>query len=124
MDDCIFCKILNGEIPAKKIYEDEKIYAFLDISPQGKGHTLVVPKKHSSDIFEVEEELLCEVLKIVKKLAIHIKEKLNPEGISIVQNNGEIAGQTVFHFHMHIIPRYIEKEEYDIDEVYRILKLN
>jgi len=124
MDDCIFCKILNGEIPAKKIYEDEKIYAFLDISPQGKGHTLVVPKKHSSDIFEVEEELLCEVLKVVKKLAIHIKEKLNPEGISIVQNNGEIAGQTVFHFHMHIIPRYIEKEEYDIDEVYRILKLN
>jgi len=124
MDDCIFCKIVKGEIPCYKIYEDDKIFVFLDRSPQGKGHTLVIPKKHSSNIHDIDEESLCDVMKGVKMMAKHIKEKLNPDGMNIKQNNGEIAGQAVFHYHVHIIPKYSEKQEYDIDELHNILKIN
>lgn len=123
MDSCIFCKIVNGEIPSKKIYENDYVYSFLDISPQSKGHVLVIPKKHSRDIYEIDDDILCEVMKAVKKLSVNIKEKLNPEGLNIVQNSGKIAGQSVFHFHVHIIPRYKREQEYDIDEVTDILRI-
>ncbi len=123
MDSCIFCKIVNGEIPSKKIYENDYVYSFLDISPQSKGHVLVIPKKHSRDIYEIDNDTLCEVMKAVKKLSVNIKEKLNPEGLNIVQNSGEIAGQSVFHFHIHIIPRYKREQEYDIDEVAEELRI-
>jgi histidine triad (HIT) family protein len=122
MSNCIFCKIIDGEISSEKIYEDERVYAFLDISPKSKGHTLIIPKKHFENIYDVEEEYLCEILKVTKKLSIRVREKLNPDGIKICQNNGEAAGQTVFHIHFHIIPKYENEQEYDIDEVYDILK--
>ncbi len=122
MEECIFCKIVRGEIPSKKIYEDESVYAFLDINPKSKGHTLVIPKKHSADIFEIEENDLEDVIKVVQQLAVHIKEKLNPEGMQLRQNNGEIAGQSVNHLHFHIIPKYTNEDEYDIDEVHQLLK--
>lgn len=121
MDDCIFCKIVRGEIPSQKVFENEKVYAFLDATPKSKGHTLVIPKIHSSNIFEVSEEDLEEVVKVVKLLSIRIKDRLNPEGIYIRQNNGEIAGQTVNHIHFHIVPQYEYEGEYDVDEVSQIL---
>src|SRR5690554_1451008 len=111
MEECIFCKIVRGEIPSKKIYEDENVYAFLDINPKSKGHTLVIPKKHSANIFEIEEDDLENIIKVVQQLAVHIKEKLDPEGMQIRQNNGEIAGQSVNHLHFHIIPKYTNEDE-------------
>ena len=106
MEDCIFCKIIKGEIPCYKIYEDEKVLAFLDIHALSKGHILVVPKKHVENIFEVETEELKALILVVQKLSRRIKEKLNPEGINILQRNGRGAGQEVPHFHFHIVPRY------------------
>jgi len=104
--DCLFCKIVKGEIPSKKVYEDENVIAFLDINPASKGHTLVVPKKHCLNIFDIDEEVLKNVITAVKKVATMIKEKLSADGINILQNNGQRAGQIVEHFHFHIIPRY------------------
>lgn len=105
-DDCIFCKIANGEIPSKTIYEDGDFRVILDISPATKGHALILPKEHYADIYELDEELAAKAIKLAKKLALKMKERLGCEGFNIVQNNGELAGQTVFHFHMHLIPRY------------------
>lgn len=105
-NDCIFCKIANGEIPSKTIYEDGDFRVILDISPATKGHALILPKEHYADIYELEEELAAKAMKLAKKLALEMKESLCCEGFNIVQNNGELAGQTVFHFHMHLIPRY------------------
>lgn len=104
MNDCIFCKIINGDIPCYKIYEDEKVLAFLDISPLSKGHTLVVPKNHSENIFDITEEDLCYIMKVIKKISSNIRNIYSPEGIVIRQNNGEKAGQSVFHTHFHIKP--------------------
>lgn len=101
---CIFCKIINNEIPSYKVYEDENFLAFLDISQATKGHTLVVPKKHYANIFEMPEDSA--IFSIVTKLAKAIKEATNAEGVNILNNNGAAAGQTVEHFHIHIIPRY------------------
>jgi len=106
MEDCIFCKILKGEISCYKIYEDESVIAFLDILPLSKGHTLVVPKKHFRDIHEISNEELCNSMEALKKISAHIKEVFNPEGIVVIQNNGEKAGQSVFHIHFHIKPVY------------------
>lgn len=106
MDDCIFCKIIKGEIPCYKVFEDENVIAWLDIKPLSKGHVLVVPKAHYQDIHEAPEHVLCEVMKVAKKMASKIKEELNPEAILINQNNGEKAGQTIMHYHMHIKPIY------------------
>ncbi len=105
-DDCIFCKIANGEIPSKTIYEDENFRVILDISPATKGHALILPKEHYANIYEIDEEVAAKAMKLAKKIAGVMKEKLKCGGFNIVQNNGEIAGQTVFHFHMHLIPRY------------------
>jgi len=106
MDDCIFCKIVKGEIPSYKIYEDENIFAFLDIKPLSKGHTLVLPKEHYKDIQDIPEDLLCEVSRVSKKIVKRIQEKYSPLGFVINQNNGERAGQSIFHYHLHIKPVY------------------
>ncbi|MBW2992896.1 HIT family protein [Candidatus Woesearchaeota archaeon] len=103
--DCIFCKIVKGEIPSSKVYEDEKILAFLDIGPINKGHTLVIPKEHYEMLLDVPDGLLKEVTVAAKKIAANMKEKLNLEGFNIMQSNGKVAGQLVPHFHLHVIPR-------------------
>lgn len=102
----IFEKIINKEIPAYIVYEDHLALAFLDISQATKGHTLVVPKKPYKDIFEIPEDLLMHLIMISKKIAIATNKAFNPDGINILNNNKESAGQTVFHFHIHVIPRY------------------
>ena len=106
---CIFCKILNKEIPSFKIYEDENTYAFLDINPINKGHTLVISKKHYKDIYDIPENTLKHLISTVKKLSIPIKQTTNADGISISQNNEEEAGQVIFHIHFHIIPKFKNK---------------
>jgi histidine triad (HIT) family protein len=106
MSDCIFCKIISGEIPSAKVYEDENVLAFLDISQVTKGHTLVIPKVHKENIYELNGEIAANVFSAVPKIANAINAAYDPIGLNVVQNNGEAAGQSVFHFHMHLIPRY------------------
>jgi histidine triad (HIT) family protein len=106
MDSCIFCKIANGEIPSNTIYEDDKFRVILDNGPATKGHALVLPKEHYANLFEMPEDLLADAAVVAKKVATNIKDKLSCDGLNLVQNNGETAGQTVMHFHLHIIPRY------------------
>lgn len=108
---CIFCEIGKGNIPAKKVYEDEKYLAFLDLSQTTIGHTLVIPKKHSKNIFELDEDSL-DIMSAVKKVALILKKTFNPIGINIVSNN-ERPLQSVEHFHIHLIPRY-ENDNFDI----------
>ena len=105
-DNCIFCKIANGGIPSKTIYEDEKFRVILDLGPATKGHALILPKEHYANLYELPEEMAGDVMKLAQKMATQITEKLGCEGFNLVQNNGEAAGQTVHHFHMHVIPRY------------------
>ncbi|MDD6202143.1 MAG: HIT family protein [Lachnospiraceae bacterium] len=105
-DDCIFCKIANGEIPSKTIYEDEEFRVILDLGPATKGHALILPKEHFQNIYEIPQETAAKAMILAKKMATLITEKLHADGFNIVQNNNEVAGQTVFHFHMHLIPRY------------------
>ena len=105
-DDCIFCKIANGEIPSATVYEDDDFRAILDLGPAAKGHTLVIPKSHSDNLLSVEPDTAAKALKVISKTANAIKEALGCDGINVVQNNGEAAGQTVMHLHFHIIPRY------------------
>ena len=106
-DDCIFCKIVKGELPATKIYENEASLAFLDINPVNIGHVLVIPKEHHANIFEITEKNLLEVVKTVKKVSHAVKKGLKADGINITMNNEAAAGQVVFHLHIHIIPRTI-----------------
>ena len=105
-DNCIFCKIANGEIPSKTLFEDEKVRVFLDLGPATKGHCLVVPKDHYADLFEVPADTLAASFETAQKIGARLKEKLHADGVNIVQNNGAAAGQTVAHFHVHVIPRY------------------
>ncbi len=105
-ENCIFCKLANGEIPSATIYEDEDFRVFLDLNPASRGHALIVPKEHFADLFELDEEHCRKALALAKKIGARMKEKLGCDGLNLVQNNGEAAGQTVFHFHMHLIPRY------------------
>lgn len=106
MSDCIFCKIVNGEIPCAKIYENEHVLAFLDISQVTKGHTLVIPKIHKENVFELTPEIAKNIFAAVPAIANSIKKEFEPIGLNVVNNNGEEAGQSVFHFHMHLLPRY------------------
>ena len=106
MENCIFCKIAAGEIPSNTIYEDDSFRVILDLGPATKGHALVLPKNHYADLFEIPEDVLADVAMVAKKVAGTMKEKLSCDGLNLVQNNGEAAGQTVMHFHLHIIPRY------------------
>lgn len=105
-ESCIFCKIANGEIPSKSIYEDEEFRVILDLGPAAKGHALILPKNHYANLFELPEETAGKVIVLAKKLGSRMVDKLGADGFNLVQNNGEAAGQTVFHFHMHLIPRY------------------
>jgi histidine triad (HIT) family protein len=106
MSDCIFCKIVNGEIPSAKVFENEHVFAFLDISQVTKGHTIVIPKIHKKDVFELTPEIAQNLFASVPAIANAIKKEFNPIGLNLLNNNGELAGQSVFHFHMHILPRY------------------
>ena len=106
MDNCIFCKIAQGDIPSNTIYEDDSFRVILDNGPATKGHALVLPKEHYADLFEIPEDVLAGASKVAKKVAGNLKDKLGCDGLNLIQNNGEAAGQTVMHFHLHIIPRY------------------
>ena len=106
MENCIFCKIANGEIPAATLYEDADFRVILDLGPASKGHALILPKTHAANIYELSDELAAKAMVLAKKMATVMTEALECDGFNIVQNNGEPAGQTVFHFHMHLIPRY------------------
>ena len=106
--DCIFCKIANGEIPSKTLYEDEDFRVILDLGPAAKGHALLIPKEHAANLYELPDETAAKVLVLAKKLAVQMTEKLHCDGFNLVQNNGEVAGQTVHHFHLHLIPRYAD----------------
>ena len=105
-DDCIFCKIAAGEIPSRKIYEDSDLIAIMDLNPTSKGHSLIIPKEHCTNIYDIDEDIAAKVMKTAKKLATKMTVALNCDGFNLLQNNGETAGQTMFHFHMHLIPRY------------------
>ena len=108
MSDCIFCKIANGEIPSATLYEDEDFRVILDLGPASKGHALILPKAHAANIYEISDDMAAKAMILAKKMATKMTEALKCDGFNIVQNNGEPAGQTVFHFHMHLIPRYKE----------------
>lgn len=105
-DNCIFCKIIGKEIPSTILYEDDNFSVIMDISPASKGHAILLVKKHVSNIYELDEELASKALVVVTKVAKAMKEELKCDGLNILQNNGEAAGQTVFHLHIHLIPRY------------------
>jgi histidine triad (HIT) family protein len=109
-NNCVFCAIAANEIPSFKVYEDDLVLAYLDINPFSKGHTLVIPKEHSSGLLDTPEETLAALVARVKKVASHLKATLPCDGFNILQNNGEAAGQTVMHIHFHIVPRYGKEE--------------
>ena len=111
MDDCIFCKIANGQIPSKTLYEDERFRVILDLGPATKGHALILPKEHAANLYELPDDTAGAVMRLAKKMACILREKLKCDGLNLVQNNGEVAGQTVEHFHLHIIPRYLNDEQ-------------
>lgn len=131
--DCIFCKIANGEIPSKTLYEDNDFRVILDIEPASKGHALILPKEHFHDIYELSENISEKVFVLAVKMAREMRDTLKCDGFNILQNNGVDGGQTVFHFHMHLIPRYKnddiglqskEKEpiDYDLGDIEKIIK--
>ena len=105
-DNCIFCKLANGEIPTATLYEDDDFRVILDAGPAAKGHALILPKEHYANLYELDEEVAAKVLPLAKKMITKLTDILGCDGYNLVQNNGEAAGQTVFHFHLHMIPRY------------------
>ena len=105
-EDCVFCKIVSGDIPSNTIYENSEFKVIMDASPAAKGHVLVLPKEHYKDIYDIDAETAGKLFQLAAVVARALKEVLNCDGLNILQNNGVIAGQTVFHFHMHLIPRY------------------
>jgi len=104
--NCIFCKILDGVIPSAKLYEDEDFVIILDVGPASFGHALMIPKNHYANLFEMPEELLCKAMGLAKVWGDKLVKALKADGLNLVQNNGLAAGQTVFHYHLHLIPRY------------------
>lgn len=106
MDECLFCKIIKGEVPSTKVYEDDTVFAFLDIAPVNPGHTLVIPKEHSPNLYEIDDDTLCKITAVTKKLSIAIKKALDADGINLEMNNDSVAGQVIFHAHIHIVPRF------------------
>ena len=134
MIDCIFCKIINGEMPCYKIYEDERVLAFLDISNDANGHTLVIPKKHFENVFDCDEKELAYLIKIVQKIARHYKEKCGASGVNIINASGKVAEQSVFHLHFHILPRFendglkvfpkLNQNSLTLEEIAEKLRLN
>lgn len=114
--ECIFCKIIKGEIPSYKIYEDDKIISFLDINPYSCGHTLIVPKEHTLDLQTISQDNLNYIMAKSKDIASLVSSKLNADGYTLIQNNGFV--EEVKHFHLHIIPKYLNKIDMDIEKVY------
>lgn len=110
-DNCIFCKLANGVIPTNSIYEDEEFKVILDASPASKGHALILPKEHYANVYEIDSDTLGNAAKLAQKLVRYETEILGCDGYNILQNNGEAAGQTVFHYHVHLIPRYASQED-------------
>ena len=106
MDKCIFCMLAAGEIPTATLYEDDDFRVILDAGPATRGHCLILPKEHYADIYEIPEELLAKAAVLAKRMAVKLTDALGCDGFNIVQNNRPVAGQTVFHFHIHLIPRY------------------
>jgi histidine triad (HIT) family protein len=104
--DCIFCKIIAGEIPSHKVYEDDATLAFLDINPAQRGHTLVIPKQHAADLIAIPADALYAVARATQHVAQQLQHVVQPDGVNVVQSNGAAAGQTVFHYHVHLIPRF------------------
>ena len=115
-ENCIFCKLANGEIPTATLYEDEDFRVILDASPAAKGHALILPKEHYANLYELDDEVAAKVLVLAKKMITRLTDILGCDGYNIVQNNGEVAGQTVFHFHMHLIPRYKSDDNENVIE--------
>ena len=116
--DCIFCKIANKEIPSKVIYEDDLVISYLDINPDSNGHTLIIPKNHYTDLMDIPNDVLIHIMDVARKIKEKLEDKLNIDGLTLVQNNGDI--QEVKHFHLHLKPFYNEKKDLlDIDEVYK-----
>lgn len=107
MRGCIFCDIANGKEASKKIYEDSKVVCILDVKPIAKGHCLVIPKKHFTDIYDIDEDYLKEVCKGAKKISVLLKKKLDAKGVNLLHASGKVAQQSVFHFHIHLVPRYL-----------------
>ena len=107
-DDCIFCKIANGEIPSRTLYEDKIFRVILDLAPATRGHALILPKDHAGNLYELPEETAAAAMVLAKKLAADMRKRLGCDGLNLIQNNGEAAGQTVPHFHLHMIPRYTD----------------
>lgn len=110
-ENCIFCKIAGGEIPSRTLYEDEDFRVILDLNPATKGHALILPKEHYKNLYEIDESIAAKALPLAKRMASVMTEKLKCDGFNVVQNNNEIAGQTVFHFHIHLIPRYNDDKQ-------------
>lgn len=104
--NCIFCKIIAGEIPSATVYEDNDFKAIMDIGPAAKGHIIILPKKHSDELYDLDDDTAAKALLVARRLAKAMKEELKCDGINMLQNNGEASGQTVFHFHLHLIPRF------------------
>lgn len=105
-ENCIFCKLANGDIPTATVYEDEYLRAIMDAAPANKGHIIILPKSHAANIYELEDEYVSRAFVLAKKLAVALKKLTGCDGVNIIQNNGGAAGQTVFHFHVHVIPRF------------------
>lgn len=111
-NNCIFCKLANGEIPTKAIYEDSDFKVILDVNPATRGHVLILPKEHYADIYDLPDRLASKSMALAKQLSLHMKEKLEFDGLNIIQNNGEASGQTIFHYHLHLIPRYEQDQQH------------
>lgn len=111
-DDCIFCKLANGVFATNSIYEDDDFNVILDAGPATKGHALILPKEHYANLYEIPEDTLASAARLAKKLATHMTDVLGCDGFNLVQNNGEAAGQSVFHFHLHLIPRYKDDNQH------------
>lgn len=110
MENCIFCKIIAGEIPSTTVYEDEDFKAILDINPAARGHVVILPKRHAANIYEIPDEDAAKILPVAKKIATALRDAFDCDGVNILQNNGEAAGQTVFHLHVHVIPRFADDD--------------
>ena len=104
--DCIFCRIIAGEIPSHTVYEDDTTLAFLDINPASRGHTLVIPKQHAADLFSLSPDALAATARTIQTVARILQQGVQPDGTNVLQNNGPAAGQVVFHYHVHVIPRW------------------
>lgn len=116
MNDCLFCKIATLNIPSKIIYQDDYVLVFLDVNPNSPGHTLIIPKKHFKDIDDIDDEIYMHIFKVAKQIKNKLTDKLNCDGIKLVQNNGEC--QEIKHYHLHLIPYYKKSKKIDINEVY------